>query len=190
MIRTRFRKTLAIAACLVLAACAQGGYSLKKNPSEPVKPTPKPDLISTNYKATEALIAQLGTHLPPDAPLVVSTVVNINYLESASPLGRVISEHVLGRFAQSGYGVIELKLRDQVYLKRHEGEFLLTREIRELVRSHNARALVVGTYAEASDRIFVSLKVIEAEGNRIIGAVDYAIGKDEVVRSLLAKGAH
>lgn len=179
---------------LLFAVCASGctiepgPYTLKKSSSETyIRTPPRPDLIGSNYKATEILIDQVRTLLPADAPMIVSTVVNINRLENSAPLGRVITEHVLGRLAQSGFGVIELKIRDQIYMKRHEGEFLLTREVRDLVRSHKAQAMIVGTYAEASDRIFISLKVIEAEGNRIIGAVDYSVFKDEVVRSMLLK---
>lgn len=173
---------------MTMGGCAPEGYALKK--ADPVSPSfpgkgEKMDLIGTNYRAIDALLAQIRPSLPTSAPMIVATVVNLNYLESASPLGRVISEHVLGRFAQSGYGVIEIKIRHQVYMRRHEGEFLLTREIRELAKSHHAQALVVGTYAEAADRVFVSLKVVEADGSRILAAVDYSIAKDDVVRSLL-----
>lgn len=185
------RYIFVLACGLGICGCAQEAYTLKKGPTEPqFATTMRLDLIATNYRAIDALVGQIRPALPTNAPVIVSTVVNLNHLESASPLGRVISEHVLGRFAQSGYGVIELKVRNQLYMKRHEGEFLLTREIKELARSHNAQALVIGTYVEASDRVFVSLKVIEAEGSRIIGAVDYAIIKDEVVRSLLARNGY
>jgi TolB-like protein len=175
--------------CVCATACAREPYTLVKLAPDPVyqATTPNFELIDANYKAVDLLVSRVRPSLPPEAPMIVATIVNINALENSSTLGRVISEHVLGRLAQSGYGVIELKIRDQIYMKRHEGEFLLTREIRDLARSHHAKALVVGTYAEASDRVFISIKVIEVDGSRIIGAVDYAIEKDGVIRSLLAK---
>ena len=179
---------VACIACIFLGACARQPYKLVKLPPDPVvRGVTAPDLIASNYKAVDLLVSNVQNLLPMDAPVIVSTVVDINAFEKSSTLGRVISEHVLGRLAQSGYGVIELKVRNQVYMKRNDGEFLLTREIRDLARSHNAQALVVGTYAEASDRIFVSLKMIEAEGSRVIGAVDYSVDKDSVVRSLLGR---
>jgi TolB-like protein len=183
-----FRINLAMAVFILLSGCAIESYTLKKSPNEYVPVPPRLDLIGTNYKAIDQLISQVNVSLPTGSKIIVSSVVNINQLENVAPLGRVISEHVLGRFAQFGYGVIELKIRNQIYMKRHEGELLLTREIRELVRAQNAHAFIVGTYAEASDRVFVSLKVIEADGSRILGAVDYSIEKNAVVKSLLGNG--
>lgn len=172
-----------------LSGCAAEHTKVAQYPQFPTPQAapPKPDLIETNYNAIDMLVSRIRPSLPADGKMIVATVVNINSLENTSTLGRVISEHVLGRLSQSGYGVIELKIRNQVYMKRDEGEFLLTREIRDLARTHNAQALVVGTYAEASDRLFISLKVIEVSGSRIIGAVDYSIDKDSVIRSLLSK---
>ena len=170
---------------ILLSGCSLEPYTLKKSSYEYVPAPPKLDLIGSNYKAIDHLISQVNVSLPAGTQIIVSSVVNINQLENVASLGRVISEHVLGRFAQSGYGVIELKVRNQIYMKRHEGELLLTREIRELARAHNAHAFIVGTYAEASDRVFVSLKIIEADGSRILGAVDYSLEKNSVVKSLL-----
>lgn len=184
-------RQLAISFALVVSitGCAVEKTKVAQYPQFPARQAqpPKPDLIETNYNAIDTLVSRVRPSLPVEGKMIVATVVNINALESTTTLGRVISEHVLGRLSQSGYGVIELKVRDQVYMKRNEGEFLLTREIRDLARTHNAQALVVGTYAEASDRLFISLKVIDIFDSRIIGAVDYSIDKDEVVRSLLSR---
>lgn len=183
------RFAIIIAFLVGMSGCAVEPSKVAQYPQFPTPQAapPKPDLIETNYNAIDTMVARIRPLLPAEGKMIVATVVNINSLENTSTLGRVISEHVLGRLSQSGYGVIELKIRNQVYMKRDEGEFLLTREIRDLARTHNAQALVVGTYAEASDRLFISLKVIEVFGSRIIGAVDYSIDKDSVVRSLLSK---
>jgi TolB-like protein len=181
------RLSLFFAICVCATACTRQTFSM--TPSDPVylSTTQNSGLIDVNYQAIDALVSRARPLLSPDVPVIVATIVNINALENTSTLGRVISEHILGRLSQAGYGVIELKVRDQVYLKRHEGEFVLTREVRDLARNHNVQAMVVGTYAEAFDRIFVSIKIVEVDGSRILGAVDYVINKDSVVRSLLGK---
>ena len=89
------------------------------------------------------------------------------------------------RFVQGGYRVIEVKLRSQIYMKRNEGELILTREVRDIARQHNARAIVAGTYAESADRVFVNMKVVELDSNVVLGAVDYQLDRDALVRSLL-----
>jgi hypothetical protein len=53
-------------------------------------------------------------------PFIIATLVNIDQLEQSSTLGRLISEQVASRMSQLGYGVLELKVRNGVYMKRNE----------------------------------------------------------------------
>lgn len=168
---------------LLLATCLAG--CAEAPPSAVAPRRPAVDITRGSYAAADALAAQLRTVLSPEAPLVVATLVNINRLDESSPLGRLIAEQVAGRFVQGGYRVIEVKLRSQLYMKRNEGELILTREVRDIARQHNARAIVAGTYAESADRVFVNIKAIELDSNVVLGAVDYQIERDALVRSLL-----
>ena len=143
--------------------------------------------ISTNHKATDALISSVnaGTHpLAPDATLLVATLVNIDALNESSRLGRVIAEQVQARLSQRGYAVVELKLRDDVIIQKDQGEFLLSRDVQEIKASHNAEAVVVGTYALAKNYAYVHLKVI-GNDNIIIGAHDYTLPLDANIREML-----
>ena len=76
-------------------------------------------------------------------------------------------------------------LRNDIYMKRNEGELILTREVREIARRHNARAIIAGTFTDSHDRVFVNIKVIDFETNVVVGAVDYYLERDALVRSLL-----
>ena len=121
------------------------------------------------------------------ALLIIATLVNIDQLEQSSTLGRLISEQVASRMSQLGYGVLELKVRNGVYMKRNEGELLLTREIKEVASTHNAQAVIVGTYAESSTMVYVNLKVVNPASNIILAAYDYALPLDKQVHSLIRK---
>lgn len=121
------------------------------------------------------------------APFIVATLVNIDQLEQSSTLGRLISEQVASRMSQLGYGVLELKVRNGVYMKRNEGELLLTREIKEVASTHNAQAVIVGTYAESSTMVYVNLKVVNPSTSVILAAYDYALPLDKQIHSLIRK---
>ncbi|MBK7847520.1 MAG: hypothetical protein IPJ73_09750 [Zoogloea sp.] len=121
------------------------------------------------------------------APFIIATLVNIDQLEQSSTLGRLISEQVASRMSQLGYGVLELKVRNGVYMKRNEGELLLTREIKGVASTHNAQAVIVGTYAESSTMVYVNLKVVNPASNIILDAYDYALPLDKQVHSLIRK---
>jgi len=143
------------------------------------------ELIAANYKAANALITQARLSLAIDQPVIIATVVNINQLETSSAFGRLISEHISAKFSQSGFKMIEMKARKNVYMKRNEGELLLTREIKDIAAEHNAQAVVVGLYAVSTDVVFVNVKVLHPSGNQVLAAYDYAVPLDNNNRALL-----
>lgn len=121
------------------------------------------------------------------SPFIVATLVNIDQLEQSSTLGRLISEQVASRMTHLGHSVLELKVRNSVYMKRHEGELLLTREIKEVASNHNAQAVVVGTYAESATMVHVNLKVVNPSTSVVLAAYDYALPMDRQIQSLIRK---
>jgi TolB-like protein len=143
--------------------------------------------IESNYKAADALMHQLSGKLVADKPLIMATVVNIDALEQTTTLGRLVSEQISTRLAQGGLSMVEMKLRNSVYLKRNQGELMLTREIGEVAQSHNAQAIVVGSYAETSDMVFINLKVIQPNTNFVLAGQDYVLAKEGIVRSMLLR---
>lgn len=129
----------------------------------------------TNYGAADALIALARPQLDPDRPIIIATLVDIDDLERPSTLGRYVSESVSARFTQSRYRMVEMKLQNAVYMKSGQGELMLTRQVREIAATHQAQAIVVGTYSRASSSVFINLKVVKPESNIVIAAQDYSL---------------
>lgn len=77
--------------------------------------------------------------------------------------------------AVKGRTVVEVKLRDSLYVSKEQGEMLLSREVRELSQSQRAQAVVVGTYAVAVNEVFVTLKVVHVASNTVIAAHSYSV---------------
>lgn len=182
------RYLLAIICALTLTACADMSPQSSNGTSQPTwEDAAANQLTPRNYEAANALIQQAQSRLEPGRPLIVATLVNINALEESSPLGRMIAEQISGQFSRSQFSVIEMKVRNNVYVKQNVGELLLTREIKQLAQSHNAQAVIVGTYTESSQLVFINLKVIRPTDNIVLAAHDYVIPLDKVVRSLLGR---
>ncbi len=170
------RLLVAMALAALLCGCAQ--------PSQ--KPTAN-YFISANYRAAESLMEQLREHgrLPPRTTLLMGTLVNIDALERSSTLGRLISEQVSARFSQADYRMVEMKFGKSIYISQGQGELMLTREIHELADSYAAPAVIVGTYGESRDHLFINLKVIQSNTNVILAVHDYALPMDNNVRAML-----
>lgn len=143
--------------------------------------------IPANYRAAEALMAQLNEHgrLPPRTTLLMGTLVDIDVLERSSTLGRLISEQVSARFTQADYRMVEMKFGKSIYMSKGQGELMLTREIHELADTYAAPAVVVGTYGQSKDFLFINLKVIQSNTNVILAVHDYALPMDANTRELL-----
>lgn len=166
----------AVLVALVLAGCAHG---------------PRTDdpgyLIAASYRATDALIDIGKPHLDPARPIIVATIVDIDDLERSSTLGRHLSESVSARFTQQQYQMVEMKFQNSVYMKRDEGELMLTRQVREIASAHKAQAVVVGTYSRANMSVLVNLKVVRPESNVVIAAHDYPLEMTRDVCALLGR---
>lgn len=177
----RARAIAALLLPLALGACS----SMPPEPTSQYADTTSNKFVAANYEAADALLAQLRGRLAADKPLIMATVVNIDALDQSSTLGRLVSEQVSSRLAQGGLRMLEMKLRTSVYMKRHMGEMMLTREVGEVAHNHNAQAVVVGSYAETSDAVFVNVKVVHPQTNQVLAANDFVLAKDGVVRSML-----
>lgn len=145
-------------------------------------------LVGASYKAGDALLAQLAGKLAPDQPLLMATIVNIDALDQSSTLGRLVSEQIATRMVQGGVRMVEMKLRNNVYFKRDQGELMLTREIGQVAQTHHAQAIVVGSYAESRDVVFINIKVIQPNTNHVLAGYDFALTKDGIVRPMLSQG--
>lgn len=175
------RRAATILALALLGGCASTAPKEEANYAT----VSSNQFVEANYKAANVLLAQLNGKLAADKPLIMATVVNIDALDQTSTLGRLISEQISTRMAQGGLKMLEMKLRSSVYMKRNQGELMLTRELGEVAQNHDAQAVVVGSYAETSDMVFINVKVVQPQKNYVLAAHDYVLQKEGIVRSML-----
>ncbi|WP_142803818.1 FlgO family outer membrane protein [Tepidiphilus sp. J10] len=168
---------LMFSGALALSACA----------TETLPPLPKADpavIINKAYETADTLIDQL----PPDlraGPVLFATFVDVDALDRSTTLGRTLTEQVANRFVQRGFVVTELKLRTAVFVKRDTGELMLAREVDQIARDHDARLVVVGTYAPAKEAVYLSVKAINPGTGQVLAAQDTIVPMDSNVKSLL-----
>lgn len=169
-----FRRLLAAALCAgALTACA-------------TPPIHDSDIVSASYAAADRLIAQASWIQRDAQPVLVASLVNINALESSSAFGRIAAEQISSRLAQQGLTVIEMKTRNNVFIEQDNGEFVLSRSVRDLSRAHRAAALAAGTYAVGRESVYVSTRLIRALDGVVIASYDYTLPLGPDTRALLS----
>lgn len=144
------------------------------------------DVLYMAYNAVDELLEYHSDRQDIDRVLF-TTIVELNSFTETSTFGRLLSEFLTSRMTQHDYDVILVTLRDDALKVNDEGQFLLSREIKNLAADHNARTALVGTYTVADQHVFISLRLVSTVENAILSAVDRVVPIDNVIRDLLAK---
>lgn len=174
----------ALAAAALLAGCANNSTPVRTEPT--YQEASANQFLNSSRDAVAKLTAGFDLSATGTGPVLVATVVNVNDLSRSAPLGRTLSEQYASHMAATGFDVKEIKLRGDVFVREGAGELLLSREIKDIARSHNASLVLVGTYSAAANFTYVSLKLVRTEDSRIIRGYDYALPNDRDVQRLLA----
>jgi len=80
-----------------------------------------------------------------------------------------------------------MRLRDNVYFKRSEGELLLSRDFSDLARSYNARAVVLGTYGVSGGAVYLNVKVVDLGTGFVLAAYDYMLPLTGPIQAMLGQ---
>ncbi|MBF0446919.1 MAG: hypothetical protein HQL67_01840 [Magnetococcales bacterium] len=146
------------------------------------------DLIRMSHAVADALVAELRKNHPSfhqRKPILVTSFVNRNNLDSSSELGVLISDHVGSRFTQQGYRVVEPRLRNALAIRQQQGEFILSRDIAKLSADNKAYAVVVGNYTETKSVLDFTARLIQIKDRQVLASVDAKIPLGIDVRDLL-----
>lgn len=168
---------------LVLSGCASTPGMTRVEPSYEDAASSK--FVNANRDAIQRLVTGLDMSKMAAAPVLVATVVNVNDLRRAAPLGRTLSEQYASQMVANGFNVKELKLRGDVFVREETGELLLSREIKDIAHQHNAGLVLVGTYSAAAQLTYVSLKLVRTDTGQIVRGYDYALPNDADINRLL-----
>lgn len=170
---------LALAATAVLAGCA----SAPSNGLEPI-PTTTDNVTVQRTNTAADVFAKTLRAAKPGSPIVVASLVSVDDLTQSSSFGRMVGEQVAARLAERAIPVVELKLRNSLFMSRTGGEFLLSREVMDLTLDHKAEVVIVGTYAVMGGDVLVTLKAVDVRDNTILTGYTYTVPYSTVRASL------
>jgi len=145
------------------------------------------DLIQFSYTIAENLTDQALPPLvygQPEMPILVTTFVDNNDLESTSRFGRILQEHVSSRLVQLGYSVREIKLAETLEINPRAGETILSRDLKRLRGSQEAQAILVGTFSRSNQNLYISSRLIDPVNSAVIASDDHRLCMDKDILAL------
>jgi TolB-like protein len=167
----------------IISGCASG-YKPKNHSPFVIRG----NLVGSGYTIADRLITNLKQPINREDPIIVATFVSVDDLEESSTFGRLITEQISSRLSQKGYKVNEIKFRkNSIFMEKGKGEFLLSRDLHNVSKKHNASAVVVGTYGEAYNAIYVSARIINPSNTSIVSSCDYAVQLSNRSQAILTR---
>jgi len=143
------------------------------------------DNIAGEAARSASRLMRAGGGFNPDHVLIVTSFADVDRLGQSSRFGRMMGQHTAAAITEQGFNVVEILLSDTIYVDAAQGEFLLTRDVARLASNHEADAVVVGTYAVAHDRVYVTTKLVRASDAVVLAADNFELSLGPNLRGLL-----
>jgi hypothetical protein len=117
----------------------------------------------------------------------VLSFANLNNLEQVEPLGRHIQERLSHALFDLGFRIVEIRHGDKIYFTPLVGELNLNRLKEKLKRTEfsEIQSLIMGTYFDAGDYIYVRSQLIDLETSLIRASGEIKIKKGEYLSKLI-----
>lgn len=136
----------------------------------------------------DALEYNLVQPLDRTKPVLFTSFVDIDSLQTSSTFGRLLGEQVASRMAQLGYRIMEPKLRQgSMVIIEGAGEMVLSRDLTNIRDNHDAQAVIVGTYTVVNESIIVSVKLLSTQDGAILSTHDVTLKMTRDLHSLVHK---
>lgn len=117
----------------------------------------------------------------------ILSFANLNNLEEVEPLGRHLQEKLVHALFDLGFRIVEIRLSNHIYFTPRVGELNLTRLKEKLKKTEYAEieALIVGTYIDAGDYVYVSSRLVELNNSLVKASGEIKIRKGDYLFKLL-----
>jgi len=145
----------------------------------------KVDLVEEVSSAGSALIKHTADEIPKDKAILATSFVNIDDLQRSSTFGRLVGDSIAGDLVGKGYNVIEVRLRNSLFMQPRSGEFMLSRELMNVGAAHDAQAVLVGTYAVGGDYVYVNARLVSVVDSRVLSSHDFRLPLNRDIRKML-----
>ncbi|MCV6613307.1 MAG: FlgO family outer membrane protein [Amphritea sp.] len=167
---------------LVLGTALLAGGCASTQPADP-----KVDVVAELKDAQKPLYASLIEPLDKDKPLLVTSFANIDNLTESSTFGRLSADLIAAGLTDRGYKLIEVKMRDSLFIKQGAGEFMLSRQVQHLSQKHDAQAVLLGTYAVGGSNVYLNVRLVRSRDNIVLSTYDFQLPINKDIKHMLNK---
>lgn len=132
---------------------------------------------------------QLDRNVDPffrSRPTVITSFANIDNLSESSSLGRLIGEHLMHELQVRAWRVADIRFTRDLIVN-DQGEFALSRDVKQLRESYPVANVVTGTYRSTIDGVLVNVRVIDSTNGHVISSGQTRFLRTRFIASLVDK---
>ncbi|MCR5563792.1 MAG: hypothetical protein K6F46_10610 [Desulfovibrio sp.] len=115
-----------------------------------------------------------------------TTPTNVTDLDTVCPLARQMTEEISSRLVDKGYRYQELRKGSMIRFDRGSGEFILTRDVKQLAqRNGSGQAILAGTYVISGKHVRFNFSLIHTLSNEVLAKASASVPITEDLYPLL-----
>ncbi|RUM43351.1 MAG: hypothetical protein DSY34_00190 [Desulfurobacterium sp.] len=140
--------------------------------------TPEGNLNSRVIFLADQLVRNIDNRFRYE-PVVVTTFVNLDNMKETSSLGRLIAENLIHELQVRGWKVFDIRLAKDIVVKP-QGEFSITRDIRNIRNYYRVNSVITGTYAITSNSVIVNARIIDVKTGVVVSTGQIVLPIEDV----------
>ena len=144
--------------------------------------TPEGNLNSRVIFLADQLVRNIDNRFRYE-PVVVTTFVNLDNMKETSSLGRLIAEDLIHELQVRGWKVFDIRLAKDIVVKP-QGEFSITRDIRNIRNYYRVNSVISGTYAITSNSVIVNARIIDVKSGVVVSTGQIILPIEDVASLL------
>ena len=135
-------------------------------------------VIHLTQQLANELVRQ-NDQLTPKQPLLVATPVLIETLMVTNSLGLQIQQGLIAALHDHQFNLIDLNVGDNVRVT-DKGDFLLTRDWRQLPADLPVEHVLVTTMSSSVDAVLINSRIVNVTNNRVVSVASASVGVSDL----------
>ena len=127
-------------------------------------------------------------HKQVNASYLIGSFVDLNDMTKSSPMGRLIAENLMHELQVRSWRIFEPRLM-QNFMINEGGEFVLSRDVKQLKTKYGVSGVVAGTYVVSGDYTVVNARVINVDNGIVLSTGQIQIPSNWFSDSLMSASA-
>ncbi len=180
------KKWLFLVSLLTLTSCAYSpiynGKDQYSGSQFMLMDSPKHTLDFFVESMTEDLIKS-NTSVSARTPIAITSIVDVQNLDSTNWLGNTISEGFIHQFQSRGFKVVYFKTTGSIQVTK-EGDFALSRDWKDLAHEQDVQYVLVGTMLRQEGGVLFNARLVGLQTRVVVASAQGFLPADRIGRDL------